>query len=156
MSLCAKFQKDSFIRSRVFRKNVKRTFLPPESVSDDFSKIFFHGDIVSNGTNLCVEFNDCRPNSLSRVESQRNHRSRRIRASLNDRTPLVVISGTLTAPPYVVNILPPVTLSFLLRHPGLIFQHNNICSHTTHVAINCLRACLLYFLDQLSRLISFP
>ena len=64
MSSCAKFQKDSFIRSIVSRKNVKRTFLPPEPLPDDFSKFLYHGDIVSNGTNLCVEFHDRRPNSL--------------------------------------------------------------------------------------------
>ena len=88
MSSCSKFQRDSFIRSIVSRKNVKRTFLPPEPLPDDFSKILFHGDIVNNGTNLCVEFHDLRPNSLWRVESQRNHRSRRIRASLAPLDPL--------------------------------------------------------------------
>ena len=82
MSSCAKFQKNSFIRSIVSPKNVKRMFLPPEPLSDDFSKILFHGDIVSNGTNFCVEFHDYRPNSLGRDESKRNHRSGSKRNSL--------------------------------------------------------------------------
>ena len=85
MPSCAKFQNDAFIRSIVCSKNVKRTFLSPEPLPDDFSKIFFHGDIVSNGTNLCVKFHDSRPNSFRGEESQRNHRSRRIRASLNNK-----------------------------------------------------------------------
>ena len=31
-------------------------------------------------------------------------------------------------------------LPFLLRQPGLIFQHDNARPHTTRVAINCLQA----------------
>ena len=69
MSLCAKFQKDSFIRSVVFRKNVKRTFLSPKSLSNDFSKILFHGDVINNGTCFCVDFHGHRPSSFWRVES---------------------------------------------------------------------------------------
>ena len=88
MSPCAKFQKNSFIKSIVSRKNVKRTFLLPELLPDDFSKIIFHGEIINNGTFLCVEFHDRRPNSLCEVESQKNHRSRRIRASLAKLAPL--------------------------------------------------------------------
>ena len=64
MSSSAKFQKDSFIRSIVSRRNVQRMFLLPEPLPDGFSKILFHDDIVSNGTNLCVEFHDRQPNSL--------------------------------------------------------------------------------------------
>ena len=89
MSSCEKFQKDSFIRSIVSSKNVKRTFLSAEPFPDDFSKILFHGDMVNNGTYLCIEFHSRRLSSLWGVESQRNHRSRRIKASLND---LITIS----------------------------------------------------------------
>ena len=64
MSSCLKFQNDPFIRSIVSSKNVKRTFLSPESLPDDFSKILFHGDIVNNGICLSVEFHGRRPNSL--------------------------------------------------------------------------------------------
>ena len=82
MFSCAKFQKDSFIRSIVSPKNVKRTFLSPEPLPDDFSNILFYGDMVNNGTCLCVEFHSRRPRSLWGVESQRIHKSERIRASL--------------------------------------------------------------------------
>ena len=64
MSSCAKFQNDPFIRSIVSSKNVKRTFLSPEPVPDDFSKTLLHGDIVNNGICLCVEFHGRRPSSL--------------------------------------------------------------------------------------------
>ena len=57
-------------------------FLSPELLPDDFSKILFHGDMLNNGTCLCVQFHGRRPSSLRGVESQRNHRSGRIRASL--------------------------------------------------------------------------
>ena len=83
MSSCAKFQNDPFIRSIVFRKNVKRTFLSPEPIPDDFSKILFYGDTVNNGTCLCIEFHDCQLNSLEGEDSQRNHRSWCIRALLS-------------------------------------------------------------------------
>ena len=64
MSSCAKFQNDSFIRSIVSIKNVKRTFLSPEPLPDDFSKVLFHGDIVNNGICLRVEFHGRWPSSL--------------------------------------------------------------------------------------------
>ena len=54
MSSCAKFQNDSFIRSIVSSKNVKRTFLSVEPLPDDFSKILFHGDMVNNGIPIFV------------------------------------------------------------------------------------------------------
>ena len=82
MSSCAKFQKDSFIRSIVSRINVKRTFLSPEPLPDDFSKILLYGDMVNNGSYLCIEFHGRRPSCLWGVDSQRNHTSRRITASL--------------------------------------------------------------------------
>ena len=82
MSLYAKFQNDPFIRSIVSSKNVKRRFLSPEPLPDNSSKILFHGDIVNNGAYLCIEFHGRRLSNLLGVESQRNHRSGRIRASL--------------------------------------------------------------------------
>ena len=69
MFSCVKLQKDSFIRSIVSSKNVKKIFLSPEPLLDDFSKILFYGDC------LFVEFHGRRPNSLWGVESQRNHES---------------------------------------------------------------------------------
>ena len=39
--------------------------------------------MVNNSTCLCVEFHDRRSSSFRRVESERNHRSGRIRASLS-------------------------------------------------------------------------
>ena len=63
MSSCAKFQNDPFIRSIVSSKNVKGTFLLPEPLPDDFSKILFFGDMVNNGTYLCVVFHGRRPSS---------------------------------------------------------------------------------------------
>lgn len=44
--------------------------------------------------------------------------------SFDNQTPLVVISGTLTAQWYIVDILQLVVLPYLLRHPELTFQHN--------------------------------
>ena len=64
MSSCTKFQNHPFVRNIVSIKKVKRTFLLSEPLSDDFPKISFYGDMVSNGTNLCVEFHDLRPNNL--------------------------------------------------------------------------------------------
>ena len=75
MSSRAKFQTNSFVRYIVCSKNVKRTFLSPKPLPDDFSKILFYGNQVSQGTSLCVEFHDRRPNSLGREESQRNHKN---------------------------------------------------------------------------------
>ena len=83
MSSCAKIHNDPLIRSIVSSKNVKRTFLSPEPLPNDFSKILFHGDIVNNGIYLCDEFHGRRPSSLRGVESQRNQRKGRIRSSLN-------------------------------------------------------------------------
>ena len=82
MFSCAKFQNDPFVRSIVSSKNVKKTLLSPDLLTDDFSKILFYGDIVNNGICLCVKFHGRRPSSLWGVESQRNDMSGRIRASL--------------------------------------------------------------------------
>ena len=56
----AKFQDDSFVRRIVSGKNVKRTFLSLELFPDDFSKILFYSDMVTNGINLGVEFHNRR------------------------------------------------------------------------------------------------
>ena len=69
MSPCAKFQHDSFVRRIVSSKNAKRMFLSSEPPPDNFSKVLFYSDMVSN---LCVQFHDRRMNSLGGVESQRN------------------------------------------------------------------------------------
>ena len=61
--------------------------------------------------------------------------------SFDSRTPLVVISGTLTAQWYIDDILRRVMLLFLLQHPGLTFRHNNALPLTTHVAISYLQSC---------------
>ena len=66
MSFRAKFKNDPFIRSIVSSKNVKRTFLLPEPLPDDFSKMLFHGDIVNNAAYLCIEFRGRRPSSFLR------------------------------------------------------------------------------------------
>ena len=50
---------------------------------DDFSKIFFYGIWIGHGTSLYAKFHDHGLNSLE--ESQQNHRSGHMRASL---TPL--------------------------------------------------------------------
>ena len=47
-----------------------------------FSKILYFDDMVNREACLCVEFHGRRPNSLLGVESQRNHKSGFIRASL--------------------------------------------------------------------------
>lgn len=61
--------------------------------------------------------------------------------SFHSRTPLVVISGTLTAQRYVDLILRPVLLPFMSSHPGLIFQQDNARPHTARVSTACLSAC---------------
>ena len=83
-----KFQKYSFIKSTVSRKNVKRTFLSPEPFPDDFSKTLFYGDMVNNSICLCVEFHGLQLSSFWSVESQRNRRSGHITASLATFFPL--------------------------------------------------------------------
>ena len=47
----------------------------------------------------------------------------------------------MTAQFYDDDILQPVMILFLLRPPGLIFQHDNARLHTARVAINCLQTC---------------
>ncbi|GFV19802.1 hypothetical protein TNCV_480281 [Trichonephila clavipes] len=44
----------------------------------------------------------------------------------------VVISDTLTAQRYIDDILRPVELPFLLRHPRLTFQQDKPRPHTAH------------------------
>lgn len=61
--------------------------------------------------------------------------------SFHSRTPLVVIRGTLTSQRYVDDILRPVVLPFISRHPGLTFQQDNARPHTARVSTACLRAC---------------
>ena len=57
-----------------------------------FSKILIYSDMSVMVPTLCVEFHDRQPNSLGGVESQKNHRSGHIRASLtqlnNDKSVL--------------------------------------------------------------------
>ncbi|GFT07836.1 transposable element Tcb2 transposase [Trichonephila clavipes] len=57
------------------------------------------------------------------------------------RPPVFVIRGTLTAQQYVDDILRTVLLLFLLQHPDLIFQQDNVIPHTAHVAMNYPTAC---------------
>ena len=57
-----KFQNDSFVRRIVSSKKLKRMLLSSEPLTDDFSNILSYGDMVSNGTSLCVEFHGRRPN----------------------------------------------------------------------------------------------
>ncbi|KFM76205.1 Transposable element Tc1 transposase, partial [Stegodyphus mimosarum] len=61
--------------------------------------------------------------------------------SFHSRTPLVVIRRNLTAQRYVDEVLRPVVLPFMSRHPGLIFQQDNARPHTAHVSIACRSAC---------------
>ncbi|GFX79734.1 transposable element Tc1 transposase [Trichonephila clavipes] len=60
--------------------------------------------------------------------------------SFDTQTPLVVMSGALTAHRNVDDILRTVLLPFLLQYPGLIFQQDNAKPYTTRVAMNCLTA----------------
>ncbi|GFV11769.1 transposable element Tc1 transposase [Trichonephila clavipes] len=60
---------------------------------------------------------------------------------VDSQTFLVVIRSTLTAERYVDDISRTVLLPFLLQYPGLIFQQDNARSHSTCVAMNCLRDC---------------
>ncbi|GFV30013.1 transposable element Tcb1 transposase [Trichonephila clavipes] len=61
--------------------------------------------------------------------------------SFDNRIPLVVIRGTLTAQRYVEDIVRIVLLPFFLQCPGLIFQQDNVRPYTARVAMNCLIAC---------------
>ncbi|UYV79773.1 K02A2.6-like [Cordylochernes scorpioides] len=58
-----------------------------------------------------------------------------------NRTPLVVIPGTLTAQQYVDDILRPALLPFHSHHPRLTFQQDNAQAHTARVTMDCLQSC---------------
>ncbi|KFM57479.1 Transposable element Tc1 transposase, partial [Stegodyphus mimosarum] len=53
----------------------------------------------------------------------------------------VVISRNFTAQQYVDEVLRPVLLPFMSRHPGLTFQQDNARPHTAHVSTACLSTC---------------
>ena len=76
--------------------------------------------------------------------------------SFDSRTHLVDISGTVTAQLYDDDILQPVTLPFLLRHPGLTFRHDNAWLYKGHVLLSIVFKFALYLLSQPGRLISLP
>ncbi|KFM57593.1 Transposable element Tcb2 transposase, partial [Stegodyphus mimosarum] len=61
--------------------------------------------------------------------------------SFHSRTPLVVFRRNLTAQRYVDEVIRPVVLPFMSRHPGLTFKQDNACPHTAHVSSTCLSAC---------------
>ena len=58
-----------------------------------------------------------------------------------ERTPLVIVHGNLTAQRYMDNILRPVVLPFLQQQPrGVIYQHDNARAHTARIVTNFLAA----------------
>ena len=61
--------------------------------------------------------------------------------SWNDRTPSVVLDGNLTARRYVDEILQPVVLPFLARHPDItLFQQDNARPHSARLTPDFLVA----------------
>ena len=77
-----KFQNNSFVKYVVSSKNVKKTFLSLQSFSDDFSKLLLYSNQVRHGTSFCIEFHDCRLNSLRINDSKSNHKNGSIRVLL--------------------------------------------------------------------------
>ena len=61
--------------------------------------------------------------------------------SFRSGTPVVIIRGNLTAMQYVHEVLRPVVLSFISRHPWLIFKQDNARPHTAQVSTVCLSVC---------------
>ncbi|GFW35988.1 transposable element Tcb2 transposase [Trichonephila clavipes] len=57
----------------------------------------------------------------------------------NTRSPLILIRGTMTAQRYIHDILRPYVLPLMQRLPGVIFQQDNVQSHTARVSQDCLR-----------------
>ncbi|GFT12592.1 transposable element Tcb2 transposase [Trichonephila clavipes] len=57
----------------------------------------------------------------------------------NTRSPLILFHGTMTAQRYVHDILQPHVLPLMQRHPGAIFQQENVRPHTARVRQDCLR-----------------
>ncbi|GFX17453.1 transposable element Tcb2 transposase [Trichonephila clavipes] len=57
----------------------------------------------------------------------------------NTRSPLVLICGTITAQPYVHDILQPHVLPLMKWLPGVIFQRDNARCHMARVSQDCLR-----------------
>ncbi|KFM63742.1 Transposable element Tcb2 transposase, partial [Stegodyphus mimosarum] len=60
--------------------------------------------------------------------------------SYDSRSSLVILRASLTAQRYADNILRPVALPFMSRHPGAIFQHDNARPHTARISLKYLRA----------------
>ncbi|KFM64197.1 Transposable element Tc3 transposase, partial [Stegodyphus mimosarum] len=60
---------------------------------------------------------------------------------ISGRIPLVVIRRNLTAQRYVGEVLRPVVLPLMSRHPRLTFQDDNAHPHTAHVSTACLSPC---------------
>ena len=61
--------------------------------------------------------------------------------SFRSGTPVVIIRGNLTAMQYVHEVLRPVVLPFISRHPWLIFKQDNARPHTAQVSTAWLSAC---------------
>ena len=58
-----------------------------------------------------------------------------------ERTPLVIVNGNLTAQRYIDDILRPTVLPFLQQQPrGVIYQHDNARSHTAGIVQTSLGA----------------
>ena len=53
------------------------------------------------------------------------------------RSPLVFITGTLTAECYINEVLPPVALPFLNAHSGALFEQDNARLHTAAISRAC-------------------
>ena len=61
--------------------------------------------------------------------------------SVKSQTHVLIISSKLTTQLFDDDILQPITLQFLFRRPGLIFQHDNGRPHAARVAMNFHQAC---------------
>lgn len=47
-----------------------------------------------------------------------------------NKSPLVIVMGNMTAQRYIDQVLRPVVLPFLQNHPGTLFQHDNAPAHS--------------------------
>lgn len=103
----------------------------------------WHDIVFSDESRFCLGENDARRRVHRRSGERRLEDCIRTRHTaptrgvlvwgaigFNSRAPLKRINGTITSARYVNDILQPVALPFLQRHPRAIFQQDNAAPHT--------------------------
>ena len=65
----------------------------------------------------------------------------RRRVCVQERTPLVIVNGNVTAQHYIDDNLRPTVLQFLQQQPrGVIYWHDNAMPHTARIGQDVLEA----------------